>query len=81
MHQMPFDLPSTVILDDESGYAVNVPLIHQGYPYWWEDNPEAVARIMTRRRELGIEVDDFPNGSLPERRTDIADQPPAGRPG
>jgi hypothetical protein len=46
------------VINDESGYAVNVPAIVQGYPYWWELEPKAWFRILDVRRELGITVDD-----------------------
>lgn len=64
-----FDIPDLVILDAESGYSINVPLVHQDYPFWWEDRPETVMRIMEKRAVLGIEIEDFPNG-MPIRNTD-----------
>lgn len=64
-----FEIPDLVILDVESGYSINVPLVYQDYPFWWEDQPETVARIKEKRATLGIEIEDFPEG-LPIRNTD-----------
>lgn len=60
--QTPFALPDKVIIDDQSGYAVNVPFIHQGYVGWWDDDPETTQRILDTRKRLGITVEDFPDG-------------------
>ena len=59
-----FEMPDPVIWDNESGWAVNVPFSMQGYPGWSTDpqNAEAVQRILTTREELGLSIEDFPNG-------------------
>lgn len=57
-----FDVPDEVILD-ESGYSVNIAVSLQGYPGWWNDDPETYARIKATRERLGITIDDFPDGA------------------
>ena len=58
----PFDIPDEVILDLASGLAVNIPAINQGDPFWWEDQPDVLDRIMKTRERLGIVIEDFPDG-------------------
>jgi hypothetical protein len=55
-------IPKQLIVDAVSGYAVNVPVTEQDYPGWWNDRPEVYARIKQARKDLGIDVIDFPNG-------------------
>ena len=65
-----FDIPDEVIIDQASGYAVNVPLGYQGYPGWQHDYPDVIAHIYAARKELQILiVDDF-----------LMDSPFKGRP-
>ncbi len=53
-------LDSEVIVDAETGYAINVPLGYQGYPGWQTENPEIIARIYSLRTANGIiVVNDF----------------------
>lgn len=56
----PFDIPDRVIIDVESGYAINIPLCDQGIPYEFLIEPEVYARILAKRKEIGIEIVDFP---------------------
>jgi len=55
-------MPDVLIIDSASGYAVNVPVTEQNYPFWWNDRPDVYARILQARKELGIELVDFPDG-------------------
>jgi hypothetical protein len=50
------EFPDRVIVDPESGWAINVALNKQNYPGWWKapDEQATVERIMALRRELGI---------------------------
>lgn len=58
-------VPDNIIWESNFGYAVNVPFVDLGDPYWWEDRPEVVASIKRLRRKLGIKINDFPNGVPP----------------
>jgi len=72
----PFQSPDTIITDAESGYAVNVPAIFQGYPQWWVNEAATYARILAKRKELGIVIDDFPMGkpvTMPSRVVRMGD--------
>lgn len=65
----PFETPEDIILDPVSGYAVNIAVSRQGWPFWWEDEPETFARIKSIRETLDLEIDDFPDG-IPVRHED-----------
>lgn len=62
-----YPYPDDVIIDAQSGYAVNLPVTVQDYPGWWNDKPAIYGRLRQLRKDMGISVVDFPNGvSQPE---------------
>lgn len=63
-----FEMPSRVILDSQSGYAVNIPL-HYQFRFKIDVNSELLARIMAKRKELGIEIVDWLPYELVENKT------------
>jgi hypothetical protein len=74
----PFNIPGRVILDGESGYAVNIPLSDQGFRYELSVNPEVYHRILAKRIELGIEIVDFPEAiakKVPRKKMRWSDIP------
>jgi hypothetical protein len=73
-------IPDVLVIDSASGYAVNVPVTEQNYPFWWNDRPEVYARILQTRTELGIEVVDFPDG-VTKFPTEKVEMLPMRRPG
>lgn len=52
------DIPSVVVIDPVSGYSANIPVTKQGYPFWWETEPDTYARILDLRKRHGLTVDD-----------------------
>lgn len=64
MIEKPFDdeTPETVIMDPVSGFALNIPVSMVGWPNWWNERPDIYARIRQLRKDMGIEIVDFPNG-------------------
>lgn len=56
----PFDFPDRVIIDWESGYALNIPLSEQGIFSEFMIDPEVYSRLLAKRNGLGIEIVDFP---------------------
>ena len=46
------------IWDKQSGYAVNIPATEQLPPKWWLTYTDAWERILAKRAELGIVIDD-----------------------
>ena len=58
MDRTPFDIPVNVIVDPDSGYAINMPLGPQDYPGWQKDKPEVVERLLELRKTWQIRVPD-----------------------
>lgn len=54
----PFAEDFVSIVDWECGYSINIPVEMQGYPGWWNDEPEIIARILKLRKERGIQIND-----------------------
>jgi hypothetical protein len=54
----PSNIPSEVICDTRTGYALNVPLIDQEPGIFWIERPALVDYINERRAEQGIVVMD-----------------------
>lgn len=55
--RLPYDgetRPDELIIDPETGLAINVPLAWQGTDIW----PHTYERILRLRKELGIEVEE-----------------------
>lgn len=59
----PFKMPDVVLTDPTTKLAMNIPASLQGYPGWWNDEPERYAALVEARKDFGIEIDDFPNGT------------------
>ena len=59
----PFNLPAEVIVDQETGLALNVPASLQEWPGWWNDDPGRYAKLKAAREAAGIVIEDFPNGT------------------
>lgn len=58
------------IIDPESGYAINIPVIYQLPPFWWEDKPNAYASVLRLRNQLDIRVDDWDGQDRPVREAE-----------
>ena len=74
----PFNIPARVIMDSESGYAINIPLCEQGIRYEFDIKPEVYSRILARRKEMGIELEDFPEATtkrVPKKKVPWAAMP------
>jgi hypothetical protein len=57
------NIPDTVIIEPESGLAINIPVSQQWWPGWWEEMPDTYNRILELRKKHGIVIDDFPEGT------------------
>ena len=62
--QLPFDVPEEILLDPETGYALNIPVVYQDPPFWWEREPEKYAKLNMAREAAGVVIEDFPNGPV-----------------
>jgi len=60
----PGTVPDVVVLDPETGWALNVPAAVQEPYGWWDTWPEQYERVKRLRKEQGIEVDDFPEWAM-----------------
>jgi hypothetical protein len=58
MSRMPFDTPDPVIVDPDSGYAINYPLCKQADPVFWAlpEGQVIYQRILQLRTQEGIVV-------------------------
>lgn len=61
MQYADIDIPPVVIIDPDTGFALNAPLGDQVPPGWEKHNQEALSAIIAKRAMLGIVVehDDF----------------------
>lgn len=59
----PFDMPDEVLVDPQTGLAMNLPITVQEYPGWWNREPEKYAALKLAREKAGIVIDDFPKGT------------------
>ena len=73
----PFELPGEMLIDARTGLALNVPIIDQVYPFWWEDHPAEYALLQSARQEAGIHVVDFPDGPVRREDDDTVYEDPA----
>ena len=47
-----FTPPETVYWDEVTGYAINLPFVLQGPPFWWKTDPQAATRLERLRAEM-----------------------------
>jgi hypothetical protein len=61
-----FDIPDEIIVDLKTGYAINIPLQHQGFAGVFDVPSDVWENIQEARKEFGITINDFPSGSKVE---------------
>lgn len=44
--------------DDELGLYLDVDATVQNYPFWWDQEPQAYAKLQEKRKAKGIEIED-----------------------
>ena len=56
------------VIDEQTGMSLTIPAVLQMPPFWWEDRPDVYQRVLARRAELGLTVDDWDGGLQPVRK-------------
>lgn len=51
-------IPATAVIDGLSGYNAAMPATQQGYPRWWQLQPDLYASFLRTREAAGLRVDD-----------------------